>query len=70
MATPALRTVEEFAQMETAETEAYELVDGVLLPLPSCTPWHNIIRDRLNSLILNYVDQTRSAIPLPELTAG
>jgi len=50
-------TVEEFAQMETAETEAYELVEGVLVPLPSCTPWHNIIRGRLNTLILNYVDK-------------
>jgi len=57
-------TVEEFAQMETAETEAYELVDGVLVPLPSCTPWHNVIRGRLNTLILNYVDKNPVGYPV------
>jgi len=28
-------TADEFAQMQTAETEDYELVDGELIPLPS-----------------------------------
>jgi len=50
-------SVEEFAQMETAETEAYELVDGVLVALSSPTPLHNIIRGRLEKLILIYFDQ-------------
>ncbi len=57
MATPALMTVEEFAQMETAETEAYELVDGVLVALPSPNFLHNVIRGRLEKLILIYFDQ-------------
>jgi Uma2 family endonuclease len=57
MATPALMTVEEFAQMETADTEAYELVDGVLVALPSPTPLHSVIRGRLEHLILSYLEQ-------------
>ena len=35
MATTALMTAEQFAQMSTAENEAYELVDGELIPLSS-----------------------------------
>jgi Uma2 family endonuclease len=38
MSTKTLMTVEEFAQMHTAETEDYELVDGELIPLPTGTP--------------------------------
>jgi Uma2 family endonuclease len=57
MATEALMTVEEFARMETADTEAYELVDGELVPLSSATPLHNIVRDRLIQLIRNYFDR-------------
>ena len=47
MATKALMTAEEFAHMNTAETEDYELVDGELIPLASGTPFHNFIRDTL-----------------------
>jgi Uma2 family endonuclease len=52
-----LITVEEFARMETADNEAYELVDGELIPLPGPTPWHARIRDRLVQLIRNYFDR-------------
>jgi hypothetical protein len=38
MATKALMTVEQFANMKTADNEAYELVDGELIPLPGATP--------------------------------
>jgi Uma2 family endonuclease len=57
-------TVEEFARMETADTEAYELVDGVLVALSSPTPLHNFIRGRLNSLILKYVDENPVCYPV------
>jgi Uma2 family endonuclease len=57
MATKHLITVDEFARMETAEDEAYELVDGELIPLPSPTPLHGMIRDRLVQLIRNYFDR-------------
>jgi Uma2 family endonuclease len=45
MSTKTPLTVEEFAQLRPAETEAYELVDGELIPLPSGTPRHAEIRD-------------------------
>ena len=37
MSTKTLMTVEEFAQLRTADTEAYELVEGELIPLSSAT---------------------------------
>jgi Uma2 family endonuclease len=52
-------TVEEFAQMEMADTEAYELVDGFLVALSSPTPLHSLIRGRLEKLILIYLDQNQ-----------
>lgn len=57
MATKQLISVEEFAQMETADTEAYELVDGELIPLPSATPLHGMIRGFLEHLIRNYFER-------------
>jgi Uma2 family endonuclease len=45
MATRELMTANEFALMNTGETEDYELVDGELIPLPSSTPRHNFVRD-------------------------
>ena len=47
-------TVEQFARLETAETEDYELVDGELIPLSSGTPKHNKVRDLLGHLLWNY----------------
>ena len=48
MAAKQLMTVEQFAQMETAHNEVYELVAGELIPLASPSPLHCIIRDRLD----------------------
>ena len=48
---------EEFAQMVTAETEDYELVDGKLIPLPSTTPLHNIIKGKIIQITGNYFDR-------------
>jgi Uma2 family endonuclease len=47
-------TVEQFAQMQTADTEDYELVDGELIPLSSGTPRHNKIRDLTGHLLWLY----------------
>lgn len=52
-----LITAEQFAQMNTAETEDYELVDGELIPLASGGPMHNILRDRLVQFVGNYLDR-------------
>ena len=57
MATKALMTAEEFAQMNTAENEDYELVDGELIPLSSPTPRHNRIRSRIDRYIESYFDK-------------
>ena len=54
MSTKALMTVEQFAEMITAETENYELVDGELIPLPGATFEHNDIRDLLGHLLWVY----------------
>ena len=57
MSTKTLMTAEEFAHMETAENESYELVHGELIPLPSAIPLHAVIRDRLVQLARNYFDR-------------
>ena len=57
MATKALISAEQFAQMNTAENEDYELVDGELIPLSCATPLHNAIRDKTVHLIQSYFDQ-------------
>jgi Uma2 family endonuclease len=54
MATKALMTVEQFAQMHTAGTEDYELVEGELIPLSSGTYRHNRIRDFVVFLMWSY----------------
>lgn len=56
MATKTLMTAEEFVQMDTAENEDYELVDGELIPLSSPILLHGIIRDRATRLVGNYFD--------------
>jgi Uma2 family endonuclease len=57
MATKTLVTAEEFVKMETADTEAYELVDGELIPLSTPTPLHSIVRDRTIQVVRNYFDK-------------
>jgi Uma2 family endonuclease len=57
MAAKTLMTVEQFVQMETAEDESYELVDGELIPSPSATPLHGNIRGRLEHLVRSYFDR-------------
>ncbi len=54
MATKTSITVEDFVKMETAENEAYELVDGELIPLSSPTPLHSNVRGRLEYLIRSF----------------
>ena len=48
-------TVEQFAQMHTAETEDYELVEGELIPLWSGTPKHCLVRDLVANLLWTYL---------------
>ncbi len=47
-------TVDQFVQMNTADTEDFELVDGELIPLPRATPLHAIVRDGLLFFLLSY----------------
>lgn len=54
MSAKTLMTVEQFAQMQAADTENYELVDGGLIPLSSGTPLHAKIRDLIGHLLWIY----------------
>ena len=54
MSTKAMMTVEQFARMDTADTEDYELVEGELIPLPSGPFIHSEIRDFVVVLLWNY----------------
>jgi Uma2 family endonuclease len=54
MSTTTLTTVEQFAQMRTAETEDCELVEGELVPLSSATPLHAKVRDLAGDLVRSY----------------
>jgi Uma2 family endonuclease len=56
MSTKTLMTVEEFARMDTADTENYELVAGELVPLSSPTLKHNRIRDLLARFLGNFFE--------------
>jgi Uma2 family endonuclease len=51
MSTASLMTVEQFARMQTSETEDYELAEGELIPLASGTPLHCMIRDQAGDMI-------------------
>lgn len=57
MGTKTLLTVEQFAQMATAETEDYELVEGELISLSSPTPLHAEICSRLERIVRDYFER-------------
>jgi Uma2 family endonuclease len=52
-------TAEEFTQMDTAETEAYELVAGELIRLPSPIPLHGVVRQNVALLVGTYLKTNR-----------
>jgi Uma2 family endonuclease len=52
-------TAEEFAQMNTAETEAYELVAGELIPLPSAIPLQALVLLNAAFWVGNYLEAHR-----------
>ena len=57
MSTKALMTVAQFAQLHTADTEDYELVEGELVPSSSATPRHTRTRGRAERLANSYFDR-------------
>jgi Uma2 family endonuclease len=67
MATKALMSAAEFAEMETSETERYELVEGELVQVASPTPWHARVRHLLERLLGNYFDQNSMGLVLSEM---
>ena len=66
MSTNTLRTVDEFARMRTLDTEAYELVEGELVPLSSPTPEHNRIKRRLERKLEDYFELHPIGEPMSE----
>ncbi len=67
MSTKALMTVEQFAHMNTADTEDYELVEGELVSLSSGTPRHNTICDLIVVLLWMYFRENRTGKAISEL---
>ena len=67
MAAKTLMTVEQFAQMNTSETEDYELVEGELVPLSSGTPLHAKIRHNVERLLGNYFAGDQIGLVLSEI---
>jgi Uma2 family endonuclease len=67
MATKTLMTVEEFARMQTPETEDFELVGGEIIPLPSATPLHAKIRRRVERLLEDYFELNPIGEPFGEV---
>lgn len=55
MSTATMMTAEQFAQMRTADTEDYELVEGELVPLASGTPLHCMVRDLVGEIVRSYL---------------
>ena len=67
MATKTMMTVEQFAQLATTDPEDYELVEGELIPLPSGTPRHGIIRGKLERFVGSYLDGNRIGKAIGEI---
>ena len=67
MATVELMTVEEFARVNTAETEDYELVEGEAVPLASVTPLHSRVRRRMQCLLEDYFERNPGNEPIDEI---
>ena len=67
MGTKTLMTVEDFAAMDTAETEDYELIEGELIPTSSGTPLHARIRQNIERRLANFFDLNSTGIVLAEL---
>ena len=58
MTTAALMTIEDFASLETADTDSYELVDGEPVSMASGKPRHNEVRDEIGIDLGNYFKRT------------
>ena len=67
MSTKTLMTVEDFAQMTTAETEDFELVEGELIPLSSANPLHAKIRQNVERRLADYFDANTRGVVLGEV---
>jgi Uma2 family endonuclease len=67
MSATTLIQAEQFAQMKFAENEKYELLEGELIPVPSGTPRHCIIRDLLGDLVRDYLRRNPAGKAICEL---
>jgi Uma2 family endonuclease len=67
MGTKALITAEEFTQMNSAESENYELVEGELIPMASPTPDHADIRFHAEYLVRSYFKRNPIGVVFSEI---
>ena len=62
-----LLTAEQFAQLETAEDEHFELIEGELIPLSSPTPLHAEICYRMERRVRDYFEHQAGGIAFREI---
>ena len=62
-----LLTAEQFAQLETAEDEHFELVEGELIPLSSPTPLHAEICYRMERRVRDYLEHQAGGIAFRDI---
>lgn len=65
--TTTLLTAEQFAQLETAEDEHFELIEGELIPLSSPTPWHAQICYRMERRVRDYFEHQAGGIAFRDI---
>jgi hypothetical protein len=53
-------TIEDFELLPSAMAENHELVDGELVDVSGKTAYHNLLRDRLVSMLLQWVAERSS----------
>ena len=65
--TTNLLTAEQFAQLETAEDEHFELIEGELIPLSSPTPLHAEICYRMERRVRDYFEHQAGGIAFRDI---
>ena len=66
MATTTSLTIDAFERLPAAVVENHELVDGELIDVSGNTPRHNLLRDRLLSLLLRWASDRGAGTVIAE----
>jgi Uma2 family endonuclease len=66
MAAKTTFTIEDFERLPSEVAKNHELVDGELIDVSGNTPCHNLLRDRLLSMLLKWAAENRSGTVIAE----